>query len=104
MHYDEFRAAERFGRGTIEYSDGITLSGEFVLPERTNDEIENEGKGELDLPMGSNRYRRGLPHGHVHIYFENGDEYEGEMRNGMITGQGGLRKAIEKYIGYNAFT
>lgn len=38
-----------------------------------------------------NRYRRGLPHGHVHISFTNGDEYEGEMRNGMITGQGVLR-------------
>lgn len=50
MYYGEFQADERFGRGTIEYSDGITLAGEVVLPERTNDETENEGKGELDSP------------------------------------------------------
>ncbi|KAL3801769.1 hypothetical protein HJC23_001165 [Cyclotella cryptica] len=97
VYYGEFRADERFGIGVMEYSDGITLSGDFALPQCSNVVVtEDEDKGELGSPMGPNPYGRGLPHGYVLIHFANGDEYEGEMRNGTITGHGVLRCASEE--------
>ena len=95
VYCGEFQADERFGLGTVEYSDGVILSGAFAL-HNSNFVTENKGKDVLDSPMGQNPYERGLPHGNVHIKFVNGDEYEGEMRNGTITGRGVIRFDLEK--------
>jgi hypothetical protein len=78
-----FQSDERVGQGKMEYSDGMVLTGDFAQSGDANDRF-------------SNPYSRGLPHGNVHVIFENGDEYEGEMRNGNITGKGVYRYAEEK--------
>lgn len=80
---------ERVGYGKIEYSDNIILSGEFALSSRN--QADTESKGEKMNP-----YSRGLPNGDVHVTFPNGDEYEGEMRDGNITGKGTYKFAMEQ--------
>ena len=84
-----FHNDERVGYGKIEYSDSITLSGEFALPGRN--QADTESKDEKVNP-----YSRRLPNGEVHITFANADEYNGEMRDGNISGKGTYRFAMEQ--------
>ena len=92
VYSGSFQFDERVGQGTIEYSDGITLSGDFALPTRSRVKSQEESKQEMHSP---NPYSRGNPHGNVHVHFANGDEYEGEMRNGTVAGKGVYRYAIQ---------
>jgi hypothetical protein len=80
-----FQNDERVGRGKMEYSD-MVLTGDFALSGNVDD---------TKSANGTNPYSRGLPHGNVHVIFSNGDEYEGQMHNGNITGKGVYRYARE---------
>jgi len=80
-------------KGKMKYSDEIILTGDFAMPpeHRGDRRYEDEERGEEyneDSPLGQNPYRRGVPHGNVHIQFKDGASYEGEMHHGNITGNG----------------
>ncbi|KAL9189891.1 hypothetical protein ACHAXT_009566 [Thalassiosira profunda] len=73
-------------KGKLKYADGTVLTGDFALC------------GE-DSPLGPNPYRRGLPSGHSSIQWKDGSSYEGEMRDGTITGRGVYRYPQSKTSG-----
>ena len=92
VYSGHFAHDERVGYGKFDFSDNITITGEFALYGTSQGGTE-EVNG---LPGRPNPYSKGLPHGNVHVQFANGDEYEGEMCNGNITGRGVYRYAVQK--------
>lgn len=80
-------------KGTMKFSDGIILEGDFSMPpeQKGDRRCDDDGGGEEfkdNSPLGQNPYRRGVPHGNVHVQFKNGASYEGVMHRGGITGTG----------------
>ncbi len=77
VYFGTFWSNELCGRGKMKYADTTVLTGGFAL-----------SPAEDDSPLGPNPYLRGLPHGDVKIQYKGGASYEGEMRYGLITGNG----------------
>lgn len=84
VYSGDFLKNEPCGRGTMDYPDGLSISGDFRLEEG------------VESPLGPNPYRRGLPHGKANIQFLDGATYDGEMQNGKITGKGMYRHNAEE--------
>eukprot|EP00956_Cyclotella_meneghiniana_P013237 scaffold18965_cov72-Cyclotella_meneghiniana.AAC.6 len=85
-----FRNDERVGYGKIEYSDSITLSGEFALPGRN--QADTESKDEKVNP-----YSRGLPNGECSYSSKKRKEpkkflgeIEGEWNKGYLQNNEGI--------------
>ncbi|KAL7537899.1 hypothetical protein ACHAWF_005938 [Thalassiosira exigua] len=77
--------------GTMKYSDGVALAGEFDVPAGRRLVGEDVEQG----PVRPNPYRLGLPHGKVHIQFKDGSLFEGIMDDGRISGSGVYKYPVE---------
>ena len=72
--------------GTMECVDGIKISGDFAVDD-------------VSLQTRRNPYSRGLPDGLQIIKFPDKATYEGEMKQGCITGKGNYNHAGLELLG-----
>lgn len=91
---------EPSGSGKMDYRDGDVITGSFATAN-----VQSNGGGNDDataevIDFEANPYAKGVPHGPVKISFADGSIYEGEMKNGNITGHGIYVNAIgDQYEG-----
>ena len=93
---------EPSGLGKMEYRDGDVITGSFATAniQSPNGGGNNDATAEV-IDFEANPYdSKGMPHGPVNISFADGSIYEGEMKNGNITGHGIYVNAIgDQYEG-----
>jgi hypothetical protein len=75
MYCGSFQQGIQHGIGTMVQKDGDVIRSTFGFSSKASSKRKN-------------RYARGLPNGKSTITFSDGAYYEGDIQNGMITGQG----------------
>merc|ERR1711991_245160 len=85
VYSGNFLHDKRKGRGRLDYGDGTTIVGTFG----TNVQVQNKTSLIFDNP-----YMNGEPNGEVEILFGDGAIYKGNMKDGIIDGNGEYRSAI----------